>query len=63
MAEPKAALSKIRGQGASRQATKRAARRTSRGPVEERIQEGEELVEKDRVAFDFDHEDLILTMR
>jgi hypothetical protein len=31
--------------------------------VEERIQEGEEPVEKDRVAFDFDHEDLILTMR
>jgi hypothetical protein len=31
--------------------------------VEERIQEGEGPVEKDRVAFDCDHEDLILTMR
>jgi hypothetical protein len=31
--------------------------------VEERIQEGEGQVEKDRIAFDFDSKDLILTGR
>jgi hypothetical protein len=31
--------------------------------VEQRIHEGEGPVEKDRVAFDFDSEDLILTVR